>query len=157
MNRSMSRLVTCLGLQHPQRLDFLNINTCFYSRLYGIQIQRENFPLPLAHCAYWQGLSDRSSQPALSLLSSPDLSRHGTSEHAPPMFAPSMLSKEGERPPAKHSVHARAHGFPQKGPFLQKIFLFYTTIHTRSSMAIADGCIQPLTMTVLGTFCLKSV
>ena len=36
MNRSMSRLVTCLGLQHPQRLDFLNSNTCFCSRLYGI-------------------------------------------------------------------------------------------------------------------------
>ena len=35
MNRSTSRLVTCLGLQHPQRLDFLNSNTCFYSRLYG--------------------------------------------------------------------------------------------------------------------------
>ena len=34
--RSMSRLVTCLGLQHPQGLDFLNSNTCFYSRLYGI-------------------------------------------------------------------------------------------------------------------------
>ena len=45
-------------------------------------------PLPLAHCAYWQGLSDRSSQPALSLLSSPDLSRHGTSEHAPPHVRP---------------------------------------------------------------------
>ena len=31
-----SRLVTCLGLQHPQRPDFLNSNTCQCSRLYGI-------------------------------------------------------------------------------------------------------------------------
>ena len=29
------RLVTCLGQQHPQRLDFLNSNTCQWSRLYG--------------------------------------------------------------------------------------------------------------------------
>ena len=35
MNTNMSRLVTCLSLQHPQRLDFLNSNTCFCSQLYG--------------------------------------------------------------------------------------------------------------------------
>ena len=34
MNRNTSCLVTCLGLQHAQRLDFLK-NTCFYSQLYG--------------------------------------------------------------------------------------------------------------------------
>ena len=35
MNSNMSCLVTCLGLWHPLRLNFLNSNTCFYSRLYG--------------------------------------------------------------------------------------------------------------------------
>ena len=40
MNSDMSRLVTCLGLWHPLRLDFLNSNTCFYSRLYGISFTK---------------------------------------------------------------------------------------------------------------------
>ena len=35
MNRSTYSLVTCLSMQHPQRLDFLNSNTCFCSWLYS--------------------------------------------------------------------------------------------------------------------------
>ena len=38
MNRNTSCLVTCLSLQHLQRHDFLNSNTCFCLRLYGIHI-----------------------------------------------------------------------------------------------------------------------
>ena len=102
--------------------------------------QRENFPPPLAHCAYWQGLSDRSSQPALSLLSSPDLSRHGTSEHAPPCSPQACLAKRGSARP-QSTVCTRAHTAFHRRALSYRKFSYCTTIHTRSSMAIADGCI----------------
>ena len=92
----------------------------------------EKFPVPLAHCAYWQGLSDRSSQPALSLLSSPDLSRHGTSEHAPPHVRPKHAQQRGGAPARKAQCARARTRLSIEGPFPTENFptvLLYTPDH----------------------------